>query len=39
MCTRSMNLGCFCMVFLGVLIFFPFGDEDRKARVCWSGLW
>jgi hypothetical protein len=24
MCTRSMNLGCFCVVFLDVLIFFPF---------------
>jgi hypothetical protein len=24
MCTRSMNLGCFCMVFFDVLIFSPF---------------
>jgi hypothetical protein len=24
MCTRSMNLGCFCVVFFDVLIFSPF---------------
>jgi hypothetical protein len=24
MCTRSMNLGCFCVIFLDGLIFFPF---------------
>jgi hypothetical protein len=24
MCARSMNLGCFCMVFFDVLIFSPF---------------
>jgi hypothetical protein len=36
MCTRSMNLACFCVVFLAVLIFFPFVPNTVKyGFVCW----
>jgi hypothetical protein len=30
MCTRIMNLGCFCVVFLGVLMFSPFVTNTVK---------
>jgi hypothetical protein len=34
MCTRRMNLGCFCMGFLGVLIFSPFVPNTVEDGFC-----
>jgi hypothetical protein len=34
MCTRSMNLGCFCVVFFEVLMFSPFVTKTVLHGFC-----